>query len=287
MAEERVIPETMQRLRRWLVWRHEERNGRKTKVPYQATLRGRRPASSTDERTWSSYVHARYVQEKRGFDGVGFVFAPQDDIVGVDLDGVRDPKTGVLEPWAEEIVRLLDSFTEISPSGKGLHIYVRGTIPGPRRRKGKVEVYDQGRFFTVTGWHLPGTPLEVRENPEGLAKVYRRFLHDEKPPEPVRHPPVGPHDLSLSDEEVLERMFRSKNGPRYRALWEGRWQELGYPSQSEADLAFAAGLAFFTGGDLAQMDRLFRRSGLMRDKWDRSVGQGETYGQRTLKRALG
>lgn len=81
-------------------------------------------------------------------------------------------------------------------------------------------------------------------------------------------------------------MFRSKHGERNRALWEGRWQELGYASQSEADLAFCNALAVFTGGDLAQMDRLFRRSGLMREKWDRKTG-GETYGEMTLKRALG
>jgi len=274
-------------LRRWVVWKlqHRESSKKPTKVPYRATLKGRVLASSTNPDTWSSYAHAVFVAQQGGFDGIGFVFAG-DGIVGVDLDGVRDPETGELEDWAKEIVVRLGSFAEVSPSGRGLHIFLRGEIPGERRRRGPVEVYEKDRFFTFTGAVVPGAPHTINADPDALAWLYQTYLdppQERKPPS--SRPPARTYEPA-DDQVVLERMFRSKHGERNRALWEGRWQELGYASQSEADLAFCNALAVFTGGDLAQMDRLFRRSGLMREKWDRKTG-GETYGEMTLKRALG
>lgn len=267
------------------MWKLQHREGstKPTKVPYRATLKGHVPASSTNSDTWSSYAHAVFVAQQGGFDGVGFVFAG-DGIVGVDLDGARDPDTGVLEGWAQEIVDRINSFTEVSPSGRGLHIFLRGAIPGTRRRRGPVEVYEKHRYFTFTGRIVPGAPTTIAQDEGGLEWLYRTHL---EPPEETRRPQrLAPSYGRAEDSEVLERMFKSKHGERNRALWEGRWQDLGYPSQSEADLALANALATFTGGDLGQMDRLFRRSGLMRPKWDRVIGS-ETYGEKTLKRALG
>ena len=280
-----VVPDELRRLRRWVVWKLQRRKGseKPTKVPYRATLGGHVPASSTNPNTWSSYTHAVFVAQRGDFDGVGFVFAG-DGIVGVDLDGARDPKTGVLAEWAREIVDRLGSFTEVSPSGKGVHIFLHGKIPGARRRKGPVEVYEKDRYFTFTGRIVPGAPMTIARDNGALEWLYRTHL---EPPADTRRPqrPAPSYDRA-DDTEVLERMFKSKHGERNRALWEGRWKDLGYPSQSEADLALANALATFTGGDLGQMDRLFRRSGLMRPKWDRVIGS-ETYGEKTLKRALG
>jgi primase-polymerase (primpol)-like protein len=96
--------------------------------------------------------------KEHGYGGIGFVFTPEDDLCGVDLDGCLDPETGEIEGWAQEIIEELDSYTEISPSGTGVHVLVRGTLPAGRNRKGRFEAYDRGRYFTVTGRHLAGTP---------------------------------------------------------------------------------------------------------------------------------
>src|SRR5918998_310196 len=147
-------------LRQWLCWRKEERDGKPTKVPYSPTT-GQR-ASSTDSDTWSGYQEAVRACKEHGYGGIGFVFTKEDDLCGVDLDGCLDPETGELEGWAQEIIEELDSYTEISPSGTGVHVLVRARLPEGRNRKGRFEAYDRGRYFTVTGHHLAGTPRGIQ-----------------------------------------------------------------------------------------------------------------------------
>src|SRR5919107_1680161 len=134
-------------LRQWLCWRKEERDGKSTKIPYSPTT-GQR-ASSTDANTWSDYEEAVKACKNYGYSGIGFVFTAEDDLCGVDLDGCLDPETGEIEGWAQEVIEELDSYTEISPSGTGVHILVRATLPAGRNRKGRFEAYDRGRYFTV------------------------------------------------------------------------------------------------------------------------------------------
>jgi putative DNA primase/helicase len=139
-------------LRQWLCWRIEERDGKPTKVPY-SPLTGEK-ASSTDPKTWADYSEAVKAHKELGYHGIGFVFTPEDDLCGVDLDGCLDSQTGEIERWAQEIVGELDSYTEISPSGTGVHVLVRAELPKGRNRKGRFEAYDRGRYFTITGRHL-------------------------------------------------------------------------------------------------------------------------------------
>src|SRR5829696_6807830 len=113
----------MKDLRQWLCWRFEERDGKPTKVPY-------------DPRTGEKAVSEC---KKHGYDGLGFVFTPEDDLCGVDLDKCLDPETGELEGWAQKVIGELDSYTEISPSGTGVHVLVRGELPSGRNRKGRFE----------------------------------------------------------------------------------------------------------------------------------------------------
>lgn len=141
------IPEELRRRPQWLVWKLEKRDGKPTKVPYIAGGVGR--ASSTDSETWRSFDEAVAALQTGRYDGVGFVFTSGDPYAGVDLDGCRDPETGVLEQWATEIVRNLDGYAEVSPSGKGVHIIVRGKAPNKKRSR--VEAYSSGRYFTMTG----------------------------------------------------------------------------------------------------------------------------------------
>jgi primase-polymerase (primpol)-like protein len=144
-------------LDQWVCWRLEKRNGKLTKVPYNP--HSGRLASSTDPSTWAPFevALATWTASSR-YNGIGFVFSPCDPFVGVDLDHCRDAETGTIDAWAQQIINDLDGYAELSPSGTGIHIWVRGHVPG-ERRKGeidghKIEMYDTGRFFTVTGIQL-------------------------------------------------------------------------------------------------------------------------------------
>ena len=104
------------------------------------------------------YRQAILGAELGSFDGIGFEFATGGGIVGIDLDHVVDPETGEVQPWALEIAQRMDSYTEYSPSGTDLHIFVQGDIPSSVRKKTlnkdtreAVEMYKEKRYFTITG----------------------------------------------------------------------------------------------------------------------------------------
>ena len=268
-------------LRQWLCWRSEERDGKPTKIPYSPTT-GQR-ASSMKPETWTGYEEAVRACKEHGYGGVGFVFTPGDDLCGVDLDGCLDPETGEIEAWAQEVVEKLDSYTEISPSGTGVHILIRGELPAGRNRKGKFEAYDRGRYFSVTGKHLSGTPKSIESRQEELHGVVQRVFGSEAPESANGHTkPVAASesvDNGLSEAEIVEKAASSRNGEKFRRLWSGDTTD--YGSHSEADLAFCGMLAFWTGGDAARIDALFRQSRLYRKKWDR-----QDYRNRTITEAL-
>jgi putative DNA primase/helicase len=141
------IPEDLRRRPQWLVWKLEKRDSNLTKVPYIAGGVGR--ASSTDSETWRTFEEAVRTLQTGRYDGVGFVFSSGDPYAGVDLDNCRNPDTGELEEWADDIIGDLNGYAEASPSGKGVHIIVRGKAPNKKR--GKVEAYSSARFFAMTG----------------------------------------------------------------------------------------------------------------------------------------
>ena len=126
------IPEEPRLLTQWVCWRLEVRNGKPTKVPYQPNGR---PADSTDPGTWSSFNDVLAAYEAGGFDGVGFVFSKSSSYCGVDLDGCRDAVTGQVAPWAKEIIEALDSYSEVSPSGTGMKVFLKARKPGPKCKK--------------------------------------------------------------------------------------------------------------------------------------------------------
>jgi hypothetical protein len=217
---------------------------------------------------------------EHGYGGIGFVFTPEDDLCGVDLDKCLDPETGEIEDWAREVIGELDSYTEISPSGTGVHILARAALPEGRNRRGRFEAYDRGRYFTVTGRHLAGTPQTIEGRQEELQNVLRRVFGEESTNGHTK--PVAttePIDNGLSDSEVIQKALAASNGAKFSRLWNGDTEE--YGSHSEADLALCGMLAFWTGGDAQRIDALFRQSGLYREKWDR-----EDYRSRTIGEAL-
>ena len=142
------IPHELNKRPQWVCWRYTRQGGKWTKHPYNP--RTERKASSTDLMTWSRFETVLDAYASGTYDGVGFVLSSGDPYVGVDLDGCRDPETGVIEGWAAEIVGELDSYTELSPSGKGLHVLVKGKVPKALKLP-RIEIYSMERFFTVTG----------------------------------------------------------------------------------------------------------------------------------------
>lgn len=279
------IPRVMRDNPAWVVWKLEPspRDPSKlTKVPYSAHDGSN--ASSTDPATWATFKQALLFHLDNDWtDGVGMVVCDEDDFVGIDLDHCRDPETGTIEPWAQHVVETVNSYTEVTPSNAGLRIFARGTLPPSGRKRGDFEIYENGRYLTVTGQHLEGTPLTVEARELEIRRVHREVWPDQGKPKPADRP--APQPTNLADSELLAKASAATNGAKFSALWSG--STAGYPSQSEADMALCNLLAFWTGGDAGRMDSLFRASGLYRPKWDeRHYGGGQTYGDHTIEAAV-
>lgn len=156
------IPQELKERPQWVVW-GSRRNSEGTmisKTPIDPKTGAN--ANSTEPKTWGSYTQAVEALTKfQEISGIGFVFSATDDYCGIDLDKCRNPQNGEIEPWAMDAVKHFDSYTEISPSGRGLHIIIKGRKPGTKckSKNGKIEIYDHDRFFTITGNLLKGGGL--------------------------------------------------------------------------------------------------------------------------------
>jgi hypothetical protein len=278
------VPGELRAEPRWVCWRAQERDGRTTKLPVDPATG--RMASSTDPATWADFETAVAAVGRWRASGVGFVFAPDRAFTGLDLDHVI--KDGALDPAFRWVVDEAGTYCEVSPSGDGLHLIFRGGKPAgaERCRRGCVEMYDHDRFFTVTGNVFEGH-ADLAESPRALERAYREWIEpdrraaqatlaDATRPEPA----LGAPD----DDELVRRMRASKNGAALGALLDGDTAAYG-GDHSAADMALCAALAFWCACDADRMDRIFRSSGLMRDKWDSRRG-GSTYGAQTIDRAI-
>lgn len=367
---EDTIPDTIREIEQWICWREKDRDGKTTKIPTKPYRTSGSPNAKTDDSShWRDFDTAlNYHRSGRiTTSGVGFVFSTETEIVGVDLDSCRKPETGEFDDWAQDVIDRLDSFTEVSPSGTGAHVLLKGKLPDGRNRRGDIEMYDEGRFFTVTGEHVDGTPLEIKRRQDSIVGVHldyvqtdpgddgqdqlgessttfgptdgnqtdsgqstrtppsanvergpkqsdiRKRFDTELPPiddpaleialqglPPQKVPVPVPQSLGdlagpgvpFDDIEVIEKAYNSKSGDKIQALYCGEASlyntaDSEYPSQSEADMALLFYLGFWTGKDPEQMERLFRDSGLYREKWDdQHYGNGATYGGVCLAKTL-
>ena len=254
------IPNELKKLKQWVCWTGD-------KLPKNAYTG--KNAQSNNPATWADFDTAVKAVDKYLFDGIGFMFA--NGYFGVDLDD-STPELN------KEFATTLKSYTEYSKSGKGIHIICKGKLPKGRRRKGNIEMYDNGRYFIMTGKKIG--KWEIQDCTESIKGLHEKYLSDAKV-EKVAIPQIP---ITMTDEEVIQRARNSKNGTLFQILYSGNWEQF-YPSQSEADMAFANMLAFWTGKDHDQMDRIFRSSSLMREKWDRKQA-GSTYGEITLSNAI-
>ena len=279
------IPDTLRALPCWVVWRFVPDVDKETEQvqhydkPPLCTRGG--PASSTNPSTWSTFADALSAYERGGLDGIGLALSPSPDNVGdilvaVDLDHCRDCETGAVEDWAQEIIDALSTYTEASPSGEGIRMFLRGQLPPHGRKRGNIECYCNGRYVTVTGHHVAGTPTRVESRNAEMLAVHKKVFPEvhQEPTSPKTNGDYRP--LDLSDIELIEKAKAAKNGHKFAALWTG--DTSGYSSASEADLALCRHLAFWCGPHQSdRLDALFRQSGLYRSKWNRL-----DYRQRTI-----
>lgn len=245
------------------------------KIPINA--RTGNNAKSNDESTWSSFDAAKTGVKVHNCDGIGYFFKPP--YFGVDIDNFNKEIEGYKEGESNiitEFVESLKSYTEISQSGNGIHIICKGELPDGARRKGNVEMYQNGRYFIMTGNTLTDS-TKVEERTEEIKYLHSKYLQDVIQ-EPVRDV------ANINDDELFNKIINSKQGEAFQRLYAGKWEGF-YTSQSEADLAFANMLAFWTGGDINRMDTIFRKSALFRPKWDRKTA-GSTYGNNLLAKAI-
>lgn len=271
------IPAELQALRQWVCWRREVKAGKPTKVPYQ--VNGRK-ASTTNPATWNTFAEVLAALPK--FDGIGIALA--GDLAGIDIDHCID-ELGRGSDLAYSIVGRMNSYTEVSPSGTGIRVFFWGKLPpGGRKETGKgVEMYDaeRGRYLTVTGWHVESSPATVERRESEAAEIHAEIF----PPKNGDTTRKACEPNSLDDQELLAKAQAARNGAgaHFSLLWAGNWKGAGHPSQSEADLELCKMLVFWTGGDASRIDRLFRSSGLMRDKWDRADYRDGTIGEALSK----
>ena len=272
LVEITAIPEGIKGLSQWVVWQYEWNGKKWTKVPYDASTGAM--ADSTKSKTWSDFAQALCVQDS--YDGIGFVVTKDDPYMGIDLDDCLN------EPWALDMIEDLDSYTEITPSGDGYRVWVEASKPDGMGCKkelfhdNKVEVYDHSRYFTVTGQVC-----------QGRAAIEPRQSVSESVLAPLMKVPVEVNrqaSTALTDESVVDLLKNSPNKNRAYYLYASGSDA---DDHSSCDLALCNDLAWACGRDPEQMDRVFRRSALMRPKWDRvHSSEGLTYGQMTLQAAI-
>jgi primase-polymerase (primpol)-like protein len=267
------IPIALCQHKQFGIWRFEKFSDEETgevwwdKIPINART-GRR-ASSTNPQTWSVFDVAAQAYERGGYDGLAYFLHRDAGIVGLDLDKCRDAASGVIERWAQRIVDKLRTYTELSPSARGVRSFVFGNLPPRDRREGRFECYESARFLTLTGHRLEGTPLTIEHRQAELIEIHTEVFAARVARRNATPPPQAggyvPHDVS--DLAIIEKAGAARNGAKFRRLYAGDIS--GYVSHSEADAALCCMLAFYTGRDPARIDELFRGSGLMRAKWDR------------------
>jgi predicted P-loop ATPase len=241
---------------RWVNYKIVTKEGKLTKVPI--AISGRM-ASSTDPKTWSTYAEA-----KAKHDNVGIIFTPEQTLLGIDIDHCLegDKIVHVEREKIEALIKACDTYTEVSPSKTGLHLFLSVTesFTPKGNKKAPFELYTKGRYFTVT------------EMPYGEVKDVRQFTIDEINKilsiidypwvkEEVLNVPTTASPISLDDSEVLRKMFKAKNGDAIKKLYEGDISAYG-KDESSADMALCMHLAFWTGKDASQIERIWTSSPL-------------------------
>lgn len=256
------IPAEMRGYHQWVNWRYEEREGDKpTKVPYSPLTGGH--ANVHKPETWGTYEEAVHALGNGWYSGIGFVLTEKDPYAFIDLDEPKNHDGSPLDPnefalrfeRQKMIFETFNSYAELSPSGKGLHIIVKGKIDSGRKRS-SVEIYSDDRFMTMTGdVYRPGLITPHQEQLQSLWEEMGKgrdaslFY-------------AGLEQATQSDDEIMAIATTASNKEKFIDLFfEGNYQKHNYPSQSEADFALMDIIAFYSK-NAAQTQRIFLRSKL-------------------------
>jgi putative DNA primase/helicase len=262
-----LLPRELLEGRRWVVWTTENRNGTRTQVP-RVPHTPHLHASVTTPETWGTFEQAIAAALDEHVDGIGRVLG--DGLLVLVLDACRDPRTEEILPEAAVIVARVNSYTEISPSGTDLYVWSKGRLPKGGRRSGPIELYERDRYITVTGAHLEGTPWTIEDRTEQLASLHTATFG-----------PLESQDPELVDAVIVLTARSLKSTDKFARLWRG--EIVG--DASENDFTLCRELVKRVGTDAGQIDRLVRKSKLMRGKWDERHGN-DTYGYRTIQHAI-
>lgn len=271
----------------WFCWNYETRNGKRTKVPVSAygTSTG---TNAPYAHTWVTYEEAVKAAKEHGDDGVGFKIP--EGYFFLDID-----HKDLLDPLVQTLLERFDSYTEYSVSGGGVHIYGKcdiSRIPTYMDEKGKLrldkafyqknpnnktELYCGGitnRFAVFTGNVIRDVPL--KECTDALLTTLDKNMRRAQKQKYSEKRDGGDKEVF----DIVANLLKQKNGEKFRSLYcDGDFS--GYGSQSEADCALCAMIAFRTGADSQMIDTVFRSSALMRDKWNR-----DDYRESTIEKGI-
>ena len=299
------IPQEMKDLPNWVCWRFETSDGRKTKIPYNPKTGGR--AKANDPTTWVTYEEA--AQSLGRYDGIGFQLS-ESPFVGIDMDHVLT--NGRANPQAQEVIEQFDTYTEISPSGSGIHCIVRADILGKGYRNDLLELYSQARYLTVTGniYQRREQIAECTDKVKSLIQAIdaeREAKRNAKKqagraasPTPAKgadsHLPTeriaqttrenaafcSIPAVDMTIPAIIERIRHSKQAELFSRLFDNG-DISAYESPSSADQALMNILPFHTGGNIPLMIEIFSQSALAkRDKWQNRPD----YQMRTAQAAI-
>jgi putative DNA primase/helicase len=254
------IPKEMKDLPNWVLWRYRSRDGKKTKIPYSVTGK---PAKSNAPETWTSFDKAARLMSE--YDGVGFMLG-NSPFVGIDLDHCLD--TAERKARAKQLVTDCNTYTEISPSGTGLHIIGKADLE-KGFRDNDIEVYPSGRYFTVTGNSF-GDALPVG-NIQSIVDRLQKSIEGSRTAAPSQAAiPASPKALPLDVAEIVALIRKSKEGPDFSALFDRGDTSKYHYNDSSADQALMNMLAFWTNGNKELMRQIFSESALaQREKWQK------------------
>ena len=253
------IPAELRLLKQWVLWKYEDIGASKpTKVPYQGNGQH---ADATNSNTWNSFDDIFNTFQYGGYDGIGFVFSRNDPYCFIDLDDAEGDDT-ILQRHLK-VYSEFNTYAEVSPSGKGLHLICKGKVSAGRRRS-KIEIYPHDRYATMTG-NVYNNRATITDCQSVLNQLWEQMGSG-----PVAQSLYQGDDKEReSDEKIIERAILATNGDKFIRLHKGDWQDF-YNSQSEADFAYVDIIAFYTQ-NRNQIARIFRASQLgNRDKAKRN-----------------
>ncbi len=257
----------------FVCWRAEEREGKTTKIPY-SPCSPRRRASSTNAKTWATFGEAISTAERDPTLGIGVVLSAQNDLMMIDLDDCRDPESGKFSSEAWALIEQLDSYTEVSPSGRGAKVFLRARVDlrGNKRANvhgcGAVEVYAKERYGTLTGRRIDEVSHEVEHRQSEVESLVAALFPTEDALAPATRSTRTSVSPVLGDEDIIDKCRAARNAGKFTALFDRGDASAVGGDDSRADAALAAMLAFYSD-DAEQIERLMRLSSLVRPKWRR------------------